>query len=55
MDRSNDRLNTVIERFIEAYDGTSIGWDVKNMYENSSSYEAICDYMGLEYSDYEDY
>ena len=52
MDRSNCRLNTVIERFIDNYDGTSIGQDIRNMYENGSDYENICDRMGIEYKEY---
>lgn len=52
MDRSNHRLNVAIERFIDAYDGTAIGRDVHNMYENGSSYEYICDRMGIDYEDY---
>lgn len=55
MDRSNYRLNAVIERFIGAYDGTSIGQDIRNMYENGTSYEVICDYLGNYGIDYEDY
>ena len=51
-DRNNYRLNAVIERFIEAYDGTAIGAAVRNMYENGTSYEAICDYLGLDYEEY---
>ena len=53
-DRSNHRLNVCIERFIEAWDGTYIGQSVKNMYENGSSYESICDLMEIDYADYED-
>ena len=52
MDRSNYRLNSVIERFIEAYEGTGIGQSVKNMYENGTNYESICDYMGVDYEEY---
>lgn len=52
MDRSNHRLNVAIERFIEAYDGTAIGQDAKNMYENGTDYEHICDYIGIDYDDY---
>ena len=52
MDRSNCRLNDLIERFIENYHGTSIGSDIRNMYENGSSYESICDRMGIDYDDY---
>lgn len=54
MDRTNHRLNAEIERFIEAYDGTAIGHDVKNMYENGTSYEHICDRMGVDYNDYKE-
>ena len=51
-DRSNHRLNAEIERFIWSYDGTIIGCEVRNMYENGSSYESICDRMGLDFADY---
>lgn len=52
--RNNHRLNVVIERFIDAYDGTAIGQDVRNMYENGTGYEHICDRMGIDYEDYEE-
>lgn len=52
--RENRRLNMEIERFVEAYDGTAIGQSIRNMYENGSSYEAICDRMGLDYDDYKE-
>ena len=54
MDRSDHRLNVAIERFIEQWDGTSIGDAVKNMYENGTSYEYICDATDGRI-DYEDY
>ena len=54
MDRSNHRLNVAIERFIEAYDGTAVGQEVQNMYENGTDYEYICDRMGIDYDDYEE-
>lgn len=53
-DRENHRLNMEIEHFVEAYDGTAIGQSIRNMYENDSSYEAICDRMGLDYDDYKE-
>ena len=53
-DRSNHRLNVVIERFIEAYDGTAIGYEVQCMYENGTGYWHICDRMGIDYADYEE-
>lgn len=52
MDRNNSRLNNVIEIFIEQYDGTSIGEAIRNMYENGSSYESICDRLDLDYEDF---
>lgn len=52
--RPNYRLNDTIERFIEAYDSTAIGKEIKNMWENGTSYEAICDRMGIDYDDYAD-
>ena len=53
-ERSNHRLNVVIERFIEAYYGTAIGQEVSNMYENGTGYESICDRMGIDYAEYEE-
>ena len=52
--RENHRLNDQIERFIEAYDGTIIGQEVRNMYENGTSYESICDRMGMDVEDFID-
>lgn len=52
MDRSNHRLNVAIERFIDACWGTAIGQEIQNMYENGTSYEYICDHMGIDYDDY---
>ena len=47
-----DALRYDIEQYIEIWSGTSIGEDVRNMYENGSSLESICDYLGWEYSRY---
>ena len=55
MKKNNPSLNTEIDRFITAYDGTAIGCSIKNMYENGSSYESICDKLGIDYEDYEDF
>ena len=52
MDRTNHRLNVAIERFIEAYDGTAIGYDVKNMYENGTDYGYICDRIDIDFEEY---
>lgn len=43
-----------IERFITEYDGTSIGCSVKNMYENGTPLETICDYADIEYEGEDD-
>lgn len=48
--RENHALNSYIEQFIEQWWGTSLGSDIKNMYENGTSYENICDRMGIEYN-----
>lgn len=53
-DRSNYRLNSEIERYIDMWDGTIIGYQVKNMYENGMDYESICDAMDIDYSEYEE-
>lgn len=54
IERSNHRLNVEIERFIDAYEGTAIGVEVRNMYENGTSYESICEKMEIDYEDYEE-
>lgn len=38
-----------IEEFIRIYDGTAIGQSVKNMLENGTDFEKICEYADLEY------
>ena len=53
-DRSNHRLNCVIEKYIDTWVGTIIGLQVKNMYENGTDYESICEVIGEDYADYEE-
>lgn len=53
-DRSNHRLNEEIERQIRAWDGTVHGQMIRNMYENGSEYESICEVAGIDYEDYEE-
>lgn len=53
-DRSNHGLNTEIEQQIRVWDGTIHGQTIKNMYENGSDYESICEVMDVEYEDYEE-
>lgn len=52
--RGNHRLNCEIERQIDAWDGTIHGQTIKNMYENGSDYESICDVLGIDIEDYEE-
>lgn len=51
-DRSNHRLNVEIERFIDMWDGTILGYEIKNMYENGTDYESICERADIDYEDY---
>lgn len=43
-----------IERFIETYDGTAIGHEVKNMLDNGTDLEYICEYAGVDFYNEED-
>lgn len=54
MDRSNERLNEEIERFINMWDGTIHGYQLKNAWENGCDYETMCELCGIDYEDYED-
>ncbi len=54
MDRSNERLNKVIEEHIRQWDGTIHSFCIKNMWENGDSYEHICEAMNIDIEDYED-
>lgn len=53
-DRSNYRLNNEIERVIDTWSGTIHGYQIKNAYENGSSYETVCELAGIDYEDYEE-
>jgi hypothetical protein len=52
--RRNFRLNEEIERFIRQWEGTAKGEDIKNMWENGTSYEHICEAAGIDYDEYEE-
>ena len=52
VDRSNLKLNDTIEREIEIWRGTVHGQAVWSMYHNGSSYESICDLMGINYEEF---
>lgn len=43
-----------IERFIEMYDGTAIGQTVKNMLDNETDLEYICEYAGIDFYNEDD-
>lgn len=48
----NSRLDEAIERMIRIWDGTIHGQTIKNMYENGTDYESICDVAEIDYEDY---
>ena len=41
----------IIKTFIEQYDGTIIAYEVKNMLENGTDLETICDYANIPYEE----
>lgn len=47
--RADKNLENV-QNFIDQYDGTAIGQSVKNMLDNGTDLESICDYADIEYS-----
>lgn len=51
--RGNNRLNEKIESFISQWHGTVFGYQIRNAYENGTSYEGICEMIGINYEDYE--
>lgn len=53
-ERNNYRLNEEIERTISQWDGTIFGYSLKNMYENGTDYETICEQLGIDYEEYAD-
>lgn len=53
-DRNNHKLNVLIEDHIRQWDGTVHGQSVKNMYDNGTSYESICEFIGIDYEDYKE-
>lgn len=52
MDINEDELRYDIELYIDLWQGTACGEDVRNMYENGSSLESICEYLGWDYLAY---
>lgn len=50
--RDNSRLNEEIESVISQWHGTIYGYQIKNAYENGTSYESICEMADIDYEDY---
>ncbi len=46
-------LERDIEKYIESWDGTYMGEQVTNMYENGASLESICDLLDWDITGYE--
>lgn len=47
-DAKAEELKYEIERFINQWDGTAIGQSIKNMYENGTALETICEEAGID-------
>ncbi len=43
-----------IVSIIDQWDGTAYGESLKNMYENGTDFESICEYAGLDYQSFDD-
>lgn len=52
--RKNHRLNVAIEDHIRQWDGTIHGQCIKNMWDNGTSYEGICEAAGIDYEEYQE-
>lgn len=50
-DRTDIELNNEIEKFIEIWTGTAIGYQVRNMYMNGTDYEKICELARIDYEE----
>lgn len=53
-DRSNRDLNRIIEKNIEAWRGTPTGAILRKAYRGETSYEGICQIIGLDPDEYLD-
>ena len=53
-DRSNARLNNEIWSYIRQWEGTIRGQCIRNMWENGTCYESICEEIGININDYEE-
>lgn len=42
-----------INEMIRTWEGTVFGESLKNMYENGTSYECICEYAGIDYDEFD--
>lgn len=52
--RGNAKLNQEIERHISMWNGTVHGACIKNMYENGSDYESICEAAHIDIEEFEE-
>lgn len=51
-DRNNRKLNEAIEKQIERWNGTPTGVILKKAYRGETSYEGICQMLGLDPEEY---
>lgn len=51
-DRGNMKLNELIEQRIDAWRGTPYGVILRDAYKGSTSYEGLCEIMGLDPDEY---
>lgn len=51
-DRSNRKLNLIIEEQIEAWRGTPTGVILRKAYRGETSYEGLCEIAGLDPEEY---
>ena len=53
--RGNQPLNEYIEDYINSWKDTPTGIMVNNMFNGGAEYEDICEVIGTNYEDWEDY
>ena len=51
LERGYLRMHEEIQSFINQYNGTIIGYEVKNMLDNGTDLESICDYAEIPYDE----
>ena len=48
---AQEKAREKIETFIRQWDGTILGYQVKNMLDNGTDLETICEATGIEYEE----